>query len=176
MTESPTVTAAHRSGASEWLVGVSSLTAVLLLFFAVPVHSGQTAGRLMIDLALSALAVGVVSAVIVREAKRHLSGESGRTGFQLVLLLEIVLLVFALAYYTVATNTAGQFDGLGTRIDALYFTMSTMATVGFGDVHAKGQFARALVTAHLVFNIAFVAGVGALVRSRVQSRSSGTDR
>jgi hypothetical protein len=43
-----------------------------------------------------------------------------------------------------------QVSGLNTRTDALYFTLVTMATVGFGDIHAEGQFARAMVICLIV--------------------------
>ena len=43
--------------------------------------------------------------------------------------------------------------------DALYFTIVTMATVGYGDVHAEGQVARALVIGLIVFDVVIVASL-----------------
>jgi hypothetical protein len=59
----------------------------------------------------------------------------------------------------------------------LYFTIVTMATVGYGDIHAVGQFARGLVTVQIVFNLIFVGALTSLVTSRMRdagTRSSGT--
>jgi voltage-gated potassium channel len=73
----------------------------------------------------------------------------------LVQLLTMLLVGFAAVYFAI-DHAAGQFNGLSTRIDAMYFTVTTMSTVGFGDVNASGQAARVLVTIQIVFNVAFV--------------------
>jgi len=41
-------------------------------------------------------------------------------------------------------RTHGQMSGLETKTDAIYFTVTIVATVGFGDITATGQAARAL--------------------------------
>ncbi len=48
-------------------------------------------------------------------------------------------------------------------MDALYFTMSTIATVGFGDVHATGQVARAVVTLQIFLDLIFVGLVARII-------------
>ena len=62
-----------------------------------------------------------------------------------------------------------------TKTDALYFTMSTLATVGFGDVHATGQLARLLVTIQIAFNLVFVATLVTVLSKRVR-RNLGVER
>ena len=47
-----------------------------------------------------------------------------------------------------------------------------MATVGYGDVHAEGQVARALVCVLIVFNVVVVAS---LVRLYTTGRDRGKD-
>ena len=47
-----------------------------------------------------------------------------------------------------------------------------MATVGFGDVHAQGQVARALVTVQMAFSVGFLAAVTALFRKHLGERAS----
>ena len=56
----------------------------------------------------------------------------------LVAVLYAFIVFMSLVYLGLGLQP-GQFAGLHTRVDALYFTMSTIATVGFGDVHATGQ-------------------------------------
>jgi voltage-gated potassium channel len=46
--------------------------------------------------------------------------------------------------------------------------MTTMTTVGTGDVHAAGQVARALVLVQMVFNVVFVATIATLLSTRVR--------
>ncbi|QNN54771.1 hypothetical protein H9L09_02065 [Nocardioides mesophilus] len=79
------------------------------------------------------------------------------TLLRLVLLVEVVMIGFALLYFNLAVNLDGQMVGIHTRLDALYFTATTMTTTGFGDVHAAGQLARGVTTVHLVFDVLFVA-------------------
>ena len=44
-------------------------------------------------------------------------------------------------------NRSGtQIPGLETRLDSIYFTVTTLSTVGFGDIAAHSQGARAVVT------------------------------
>lgn len=73
------------------------------------------------------------------------------------------MLFSAAADYVVATTGPGQFEGLSTRIDALYFALSSLATIGYGDVHPVGQFARRLVSAQIVVNVGVVATAAGLV-------------
>jgi hypothetical protein len=77
-------------------------------------------------------------------------------------------MAFALTFYLLELASPGQFEDLHTRTDALYFTLTTMATVGYGDIHAKGQAARALVTAVIAFDVVVVAS---LLRDRTMSNS-----
>lgn len=68
----------------------------------------------------------------------------------------LILEFFAGVYFVLQSSSPGQFTGLATRLDALYFALSVLATTGFGDVHASGQMARALVALQMVFNLAFL--------------------
>lgn len=73
----------------------------------------------------------------------------------LIALLCVAILFFSWADVVLAKEP-GQFSQLHTKMDALYFAISTLATVGFGDVHASGQLARAAVTVQIVFNLVFL--------------------
>ncbi len=59
-----------------------------------------------------------------------------------------------------------------TKTDALYFTVSTLATVGFGDVHATAQLSRALVIIQIVFNLAFVGTLVSLLTRLIHERGT----
>jgi voltage-gated potassium channel len=73
----------------------------------------------------------------------------------LVALLCVAVLFFSWAEVVLAKEP-GQFDDLHTKTDSLYFAVSTLATVGFGDVHATGQLARAAVIIQILFNLLFL--------------------
>jgi hypothetical protein len=60
---------------------------------------------------------------------------------------------FAAVDLVVARPYPNQFVGLETKTDALNFALTTLTTVGFGDIHAQGELARLLVIAQLLFNV-----------------------
>ncbi len=57
----------------------------------------------------------------------------------------LFLLLFASAYYLMEQATPGSFSQSLSRTDALYFTVTTFSTVGYGDITAKSEGARVLV-------------------------------
>ena len=64
------------------------------------------------------------------------------------------------------------FVDLRSRTDALYFTIATLGTVGFGDVHAVSTAARALVTIQMVFDLTYLAVIIRLLSVGVGHRSA----
>ena len=85
----------------------------------------------------------------------------------IVLLVAMLVLGYAAVYYAMDVDQ-GQFDGLVTRVDSVYFTVTTLSTVGYGDIHATGTAARVLVTIQIMMNLAFL---GIVVR--VMARAAG---
>ncbi|MBZ5641024.1 MAG: potassium channel family protein, partial [Acidobacteriia bacterium] len=57
---------------------------------------------------------------------------------------------FAAAYATYRHLFGGKADVLSTPVGALYFSMVTMTTVGYGEITPANDGARALVIAHLL--------------------------
>ena len=150
-----------------WVKVVTLPIAVLAVYFVVPVDTERAPVGVVLGFLISVMALAGVVVVVfteVRGAQRRL------TGWHLVLALEIALVVFAFTYYLVSSNNPEQFAGLSTRLDAMYFSTATAATVGYGDVHPTGQLARALVTLHMIFNIVFIAAVVNLAKERMTER------
>ena len=88
----------------------------------------------------------------------------------IVLLVALLVLGFAAVYYAMDADQ-GQFDGLATRVDSVYFVVTTLSTVGYGDIHATGTAARVVVTLQILTNLAFL---GIVVR--VMARAAGVVR
>jgi len=73
------------------------------------------------------------------------------------------LLLFASAYFTMASTNPANFNTHPlTRTDALYFTVTVFATVGFGDITAVSQSARLIVSAQMMLDL-LVLGLGVRV-------------
>jgi voltage-gated potassium channel len=84
---------------------------------------------------------------------------SDRPGFEAAeaLIQLVAMLVTGFAAVLYAMNRDGtQITGLDTRMDAVYFTVTTLSTVGYGDIHASSQWARFVVTVQIAFNLLFV--------------------
>ena len=74
----------------------------------------------------------------------------------------LFLLQFAASYFVLGKISAANFSEPLTRTDALYFTVTVFATVGFGDITATTQGARLLVTSQMLLGILIV-GLGARI-------------
>jgi hypothetical protein len=69
------------------------------------------------------------------------------------------LLLFASTYYILSLVDPETFTEPLTRRDALYLTVTIFATVGFGDISAKVETARLVVTAQMLLDLV-VLGLG----------------
>ena len=161
---------AERSASKDLLVTVAVALGLLVLYFTVPLS--QRDGTDWWMLVLTGAAFVVFAAAVLRMIAR------GAGLFRLLTLLLTVVVVIALGFYALAINRPDEIAGLETRIDALYFTLTTMTTTGYGDIHATGQLARVLVSLVFVFNLVFLGMLGselsktaALERFRKNGRS-----
>ena len=63
------------------------------------------------------------------------------------------LLIFASAYFLMARSQAGSFTEPLTRTDALYFTVTVFATVGFGDIAPTTQLTRIVTMFQMIADL-----------------------
>jgi voltage-gated potassium channel len=92
----------------------------------------------------------------------------------LAVAVPLYMTLFAAAYFLLAKGSSAEFGQHLSRTTALYFSVTVFATVGFGDITAKTDVARLLVTVQMIANLVFVGlGVRILVgatRFRLSSR------
>ena len=168
-------------GRWRWLVAVALVRAVGtaallgLLYFLLPLD-GLFNGS---GLAFLALGLAVLVAVAVWQVESIV--RSRHPGIQaveaLVASISLLLVVFAATYYEMAQASTSNFTQPLTRVDALYFTITTFATVGFGDVAPTTQLARVVVTAQVVVDLVVI-GAGLRVLSgavKMGRRRQGRD-
>jgi voltage-gated potassium channel len=147
-------------------VGLVVLATVVYFVLPVPGRMRQSSWELLFSCGVAVL--GLLILLAIRRLLR--AGEAARIR-GLVLLLVLTVLFFSWCDRTVAV-LPGQFADLHTKIDALYFTVSTLTTVGFGDVHATGQLARAAVTVQMAFNLVFIGLSAGIVTGFLRSRAT----
>jgi len=74
----------------------------------------------------------------------------------------LFLLLFASTYVVMAAISAANFSAPMTHTNGLYFTVTVFATVGFGDITAKTETARLVVTGQMMTDL-LILGLGAKV-------------
>jgi voltage-gated potassium channel len=154
-----------------WARPFWTLIGLLAAYYAIPVRVGDSMISIAVSLTVTAAGLGLVATMMVKELAHLRRGEATRSARALAMLLVLLVMSFSLAFFLLDLAEPDQIVDLHTRTDALYFTLSTMATVGYGDIHAEGQVARGMVCGLIVFNVVVVS---TLVRAHVSRRESST--
>jgi hypothetical protein len=156
MTPSPEI----RPPSATWSRPFWTLIGLLVAYYVFPVDLTDSSPALI---ALSLLgtvgALALVGTIMVRELSYVRHGVPGRGIRVLSMLVVLLVMASSLTFFLLNQARPDEVAGLETRTDALYFTLSTMTTVGYGDIHAEGQVARGLVCLLLVFNVVVVASL-----------------
>ncbi|MFM1966436.1 MAG: hypothetical protein RL134_2161 [Actinomycetota bacterium] len=106
--------------------------------------------------------------MLIRDLRRnHMNPIGERTAVIGVLVVESVLL-FATTYLAISEYD-GEIAGMRTPLDAVYFTMTTLMTIGFGDIAAEGQTARAVVLTQMIFTVVLLSSSVRLFTSLTKS-------
>lgn len=89
--------------------------------------------------------------------------------------LVIVVSAFAKSYLLMSITNPAAFNEDLNPFTAYYFTISTLSTVGFGDIYAETDAARAIVLLQMVIGLALIAGIVRLVviALRISARRRG---
>ncbi len=99
-----------------------------------------------------------------------------RAAEALGLIFPLYLLVFASAYYVMGQASGVAFTEPLTKTDALYFTVTTFSTVGFGDIAPRSEIARIVVMIQMLGDLAILsAGVRILLGAVRRGRQRVTD-
>ena len=152
------------------------MAAATTVYAAIPVPGQMHESSWAFMFGAGLIVLGLLILVSIRRLLR--AGEEARIR-GLVLLLTLTVLFFSWADESVA-KLPDQFAQLTNKTDALYFNISTLATVGFGDVHPVGELARAAVTLQIVFNLVFlgtaVSVISGYFRRRAQKHATAGAR
>jgi hypothetical protein len=77
-------------------------------------------------------------------------------------LVPLLLVIFAAVYYSLGVDDPAAFSESMSQLDALYFTLTTFATVGFGDITSVSPLARTVTMIQMIVNLV-VLGLGVRV-------------
>jgi hypothetical protein len=93
--------------------------------------------------------------------------------------LPLLLVLFAATYITVDGQQAGAFSEPLSRTDGLYFTVTTFATVGYGDIAPQTELARILATVQMLVGVLAVGVIAKVVLGAARmarERNAAADR
>jgi voltage-gated potassium channel len=145
--------------------GVVSV-AVVMAYFALPLSTQRTAGGWLI------LTVGlvVVAALLVWHLRSIIVSPfpGVRAVAAVATTIPLFLVVFAATHFLLARNDPGAFSEKLSRLDALYFSVTVFATVGFGDIVPTSSTARALTTVQMVGDVIILAFVAQVIVGAVR--------
>lgn len=155
------------------LVATTAGTVVGLVaaYAAAPMSGRNRAWGLVVGLG----AMTAVIPVLVRRIRAVLETDKpvAEAVAALVMTSTLIVVGSASAYFSLASARPGQFRGLVTKLDAVYFAVVVMSTVGFGDIAPTGQDARLLVTLHIVVTVSFLGGAVRLLTWAARRRLGG---
>jgi hypothetical protein len=77
----------------------------------------------------------------------------------LAVILILLTVVFAATYLSVVHESPHSFNQTLTHNSALYFTITVLCTVGFGDIVPVTDLARMMVSVQMIVDLVFVAAV-----------------
>ena len=142
------------------LRAVGSTIGLVAIYYLMPLDPsslGVTVGMLVFGL----LALVALIAFQVRSISRAKYPALRAVG-ALATSVPLFLLLFAGTYYVMGGISEANFSEPLTRTDALYFTVTVFATVGFGDIVATTEGARVVVMGQMVAGIVII-GLGARI-------------
>ncbi|MDH6143126.1 MULTISPECIES: potassium channel family protein [Kitasatospora] len=150
---------------------VGSVAALTALYYALPLDRSSLAAT--VTTLVTGLAAFIV--LIVFQVR-----QITRSPFPVVSAVEALaisvpffLLLFAGTYVALAGLSPGNFGGHLSHTDGLYFTVTVFSTVGFGDITAKSETARLVVTAQMITDLVIL---GVAIRVVVSAVRHGRQR
>ena len=142
------------------LRALASTAALVAIYYLLPLDGTSIAAAVGM-LAFGLLALAGLVAFQVRSIIRARHPALRAVG-ALATSVPLFLLLFAGTYFVMGGISEANFNEPLTRTDALYFTVTVFATVGFGDIVATTEGARVVVMGQMVSGIVII-GLGARI-------------
>lgn len=168
----------HPSGRHAWKLGglvllrtTLSLSTLLAAYFLIPTRSGDAVpdwGWFVLEMLAFAVIVGVQIPAIVKAKYPVL-----RAVETLAVLVPLYLLIFSRIYLSNSLSDSSDFSEPLNDVTALYFTVTVFASVGFGDIVARTDSMRLLVTLQMMLNLIVF---GAVIRLLALAARRGVAR
>ena len=154
------------------LRATGSTVALVVIYYLLPLDHSSTPAAVTILVIGLAVFIGLITFQVRSIIRSQFPGL--RAIESLATSVPLYLLLFASAYVVMAAISRSNFGQSLTHTDALYFTVTVFSTVGFGDITAKTEAARLVVTGQMIADLVILGLavkiiVGAVNRRRQQA-------
>ena len=153
------------------LVIIVSWTALIGVYFLIPFDDRSAAGALVRLIVGLVILVVVLVWLLLRILNADNPGLRALEALSVVVVLLIV--VFAATYLSIVSESPHSFNQGLDHSSALYFTITVLATVGFGDIVPVTDLARMVVSLQMIVDLVFIA---AIVRVIINAAKRGQAR
>jgi voltage-gated potassium channel len=150
------------------LRAVGSTAVLVVIYYLLPLDRSSTWAAVMTLVIGLAVLIGLIAFQVRSIMRSQYPGL--RAVEALATSVPLFLLLFAGSYVVLATISVASFGQRLTHTDALYFSVTVFSTVGFGDITAKTEAARLVVTAQMIADLLII-GLGLRVITGAVSRS-----
>jgi voltage-gated potassium channel len=136
---------------------VGSWAALIGAYYLIPFEDYSAAGAIVrLTIGLTIL-IAVLVWLLVRITNSKFPGLRAVEGLAVILVL--LTIVFASTYLSVVHESSQNFNQPLNHTSSLYFTITVLATVGFGDIVPITDFARVIVSVQMIVDLVFIAAV-----------------
>jgi membrane-associated HD superfamily phosphohydrolase len=136
---------------------IGSWILLFLVFFAEPSKGfGSTRPTIMLTVGIT-----VVLAMLYLQYRQITSARYPmvRAAVAICIVIPFFLVVFSMMYLAMSASSPSSFSQHLDHVRALYFTITTFSTVGFGDITPTSDVARMVVSTQMLLDLALI-GVG----------------
>jgi UDP-N-acetylmuramyl pentapeptide phosphotransferase/UDP-N-acetylglucosamine-1-phosphate transferase len=150
-------------------IALVTTASILVLYYVLPAPKSH--GSLVVQVLVAILLFAVVTGIEVRGILRS-HRPMARAARAAALIIPVFIVVFAWLYLSMSHSDPAMFGGTLTRTQALYFTVTMLSTVGFGDITPKTDPARGVVTVQMLLDLIVIAVMAKLLLGAADRRSA----
>jgi ABC-type transport system involved in multi-copper enzyme maturation permease subunit len=145
---------------------VVTTAAILVLYYVMPVPPprGSPLAQMIVGITLFGVVFGYEVRAILR-SKRPIK----RAARAAAVIIPLFIVIFAWIYLSMSHSNPAAFDETLSRTQGLYFAVTVLSTVGFGDITPKIDSARAI---QMVLDLVILALVAKMILGAVGRRSA----
>ena len=150
------------------LTAIAATGVVVALYYVLPVQPVH--GSPLLRTAVGVALFAAVLAFEVRAVLRHRDPVS-RAVRAMAIVIPFFIVDFAWIYLTLSWSHPDALGGSLTRTEALYFTVTVLSTVGFGDITPRTDVTRLIVTIQMVLDFLVLGVIVRLLFDTARRRS-----